>query len=36
MRIAAQRERWDEVLPLSRPLPGLSRELSAFEERAEP
>ena len=31
IRIAAQQERWDDV----RPLPALSRELTAFEEEAE-
>lgn len=36
LRIAAQMERWDELRALSEPLPGLSRELSRFEERAEP
>lgn len=35
LRIAAQQERWEEVPQLSRPLPELSEELSAFEERAE-
>jgi hypothetical protein len=36
LRIAAQQERWRDVPELSRPLAGLSRRLSSFEERAEP
>jgi hypothetical protein len=36
LRIAAQQERWEEIAALSAPLPGLSEELSQFEERVEP
>jgi hypothetical protein len=36
LRIAAEQERWKEVGALSSPLPGLSDELAAFEEKAEP
>lgn len=36
LRIAAQQERWEDVRELSRPLPRLSAELAALEERAEP
>ena len=36
LRIAAQQERWGDVPELARPLPRLSEQLSALEERAEP
>lgn len=36
LRIAAKQGRWEELAALSAPLPGLSRRLERFEERAEP